>query len=273
MAEEPVADGATITNKQEATEVSIIKVWDDADNQDGKRPEELTVTLSNGMEVVLNEENKWSATIENLPKYDKETEIEYTWSEEMPEGYKLESTEKDGTITTITNTHTPSKININVTKKWDDLNNNFGLRPGTITVRLKADEKEIKSVAIREKDNWKYTFKDLDEYSNGKKITYTVTEDKVEYYTLTISGNVEKGFILTNKIIPMGGGDVPPEPIAGTTVPLHSNNPSTRSKDNIKLYISLITLAIVAIIIVTKREKDRDKKIRILNKANRVKFK
>ena len=66
---------------------------------------------------------------------------------------------------------------------------------------------------------------------------------------------------------------MPPEPIAGTTVPLHSNNPSTRSKDNIKLYISLITLAIVAIIIVTKREKDRDKKIRILNKANRVKFK
>ena len=71
----------------------------------------------------------------------------------------------------------------------------------------------------------------------------------------------------------MGGGDEPPEPIVGTTVPLHSSNPSTRSKDNIKLYISLITLAIVAIIIVTKREKDRDKKIRILNKANRVKFK
>ena len=31
------------------------KVWNDANNQDGKRPAALKVTLSNGTEVTLNE--------------------------------------------------------------------------------------------------------------------------------------------------------------------------------------------------------------------------
>ena len=105
------------TNKQveeEKTSATVKKVWNDANNQDGKRPESLTVTLSNGTEdvetVTLNEENSWTATVEKLPKYANGQQIVYTWSESgLPEGYKLTGNATEGTITTLTNTHTPEE--------------------------------------------------------------------------------------------------------------------------------------------------------------------
>ena len=63
----------------ETTSVSVKKVWDDANNQDGKRPDSITVTLSNGTEFTLNEANDWTATVEDLPMYDGGKEISYTW--------------------------------------------------------------------------------------------------------------------------------------------------------------------------------------------------
>ena len=99
----------TLTNTYEliTTEASVKKVWDDNNNADGKRPESLKVTLSNGDEVTLNEENGWSAKVENLPKYKDGQEINYSWSESsLPEGYTLVSSTKDGTVTTLTNKYT-----------------------------------------------------------------------------------------------------------------------------------------------------------------------
>ena len=71
----------TNTHTPETTEATVKKVWDDANNQDGIRPAELTVELSNGDTVTLNEANKWTATIGNLPKYADGEEIAYTWTE------------------------------------------------------------------------------------------------------------------------------------------------------------------------------------------------
>ena len=62
-------------DKPEETEATVKKVWDDADNQDGKRPASLEVTLSNGTKVTLNEGNSWTATIDKLPKYANGKEI------------------------------------------------------------------------------------------------------------------------------------------------------------------------------------------------------
>ena len=79
----------TLTNSYtpEETEATVKKVWKDSNNQDGKRPESLTVTLSNGETVTLNAANGWEATVDNLPKYANGQPITYTWTEgEMPEG-------------------------------------------------------------------------------------------------------------------------------------------------------------------------------------------
>ena len=121
---------ATFTNDYSETEATVKKVWDDANNQDGIRPASLTVVLSNGTEVTLNEENGWEYTVGYLQKYSNGQEIEYTWSEkDIPDGYVLSGNSKNGTITTLTNSHTTEKTSVSVTKVWEDNNNKDGYPP------------------------------------------------------------------------------------------------------------------------------------------------
>ena len=184
----------TNTHKPETTEVTIKKVWDDADNQDGIRPSEIVVTLSNGQSVTLNAVTGWTETIKNLPKYKSGKEIEYTWSEtNVPTGYELTGNSTEGTITTLTNTHKTETVNITGTKTWNDADNQDGFRPKEIIVNLLADgiKTQSQTVTIGSDKKWTYSFKNLPKYkiengNGGKEIVYTITEEKVnEYSTLT----------------------------------------------------------------------------------------
>ncbi len=186
-----VVDGeiTTITNTHipEKTKVTVIKVWDDNDNQDGLRPQEITVKLSNGEKVVLNEGNGWKATIEGLPVYKDGEKIGYTWTEEnLPKGYTLKSTVVDGEITTLTNTHTPEITKVTVIKVWDDADNQDGLRPQEITVKLSNGD----TVVLNEGNNWKATIENLPVFKDGKKISYTWTEE-----------NLPKGYTLKSSVV------------------------------------------------------------------------
>ena len=98
----------TLTNtyKPKLTTATVKKVLDDVNIQDGIRPAELTVTLSNGTTVTLNAANGWEAKVENLPMYKDGKLITYTWTEgELPEGYALTGTSVNGTVTTLTKTN------------------------------------------------------------------------------------------------------------------------------------------------------------------------
>ncbi|MFR7388403.1 MAG: Cna B-type domain-containing protein [Blautia faecis] len=56
----------------ETTEATVKKVWNDSNDQDGKRPAELTVNLMNGNTVVrtvtLNAGNNWTAKVTGLAR-------------------------------------------------------------------------------------------------------------------------------------------------------------------------------------------------------------
>ena len=192
----------TNTHVPEVTEATVKKVWNDAENQDGIRPASLKVTLSNGTAVTLDESNEWTATIKDLPKYAKGTEIEYTWTEgELPAGYTLTGTAKDGTITTLTNTHAPEVVDATVKKVWDDEDDRDGYRPETLTVKLSNGD----TVTLNEENNWEATVENLPKYEKGKEIEYTWTEDETglpEGYSL--SGTTKEGTIttITNKYAP-----------------------------------------------------------------------
>jgi hypothetical protein len=56
---------------------------------------------------------------------------------------------------TITNTHTPEKKDVVITKTWDNTNDkyNFGL-PTSITVHLLANNVGMESKEITAADNW-----------------------------------------------------------------------------------------------------------------------
>ena len=192
----------TLTNSYdtEETEATVKKVWDDAENQDGMRPTEIAVTLSNGTEVTLDEANNWEATVAGLPKYENGKEIEYTWAEgKLLEGYELSNTSVNGTITTLTNKHVPEKTSATVKKVWDDAENQDGKRPETLTVTLSDGQ----SVTLSEANNWEATIDGLPKYKDGAEIAYTWTEGELpEGYTL--SGTAKAGTVttLTNKHVP-----------------------------------------------------------------------
>ena len=184
-----VVDGYNIANTHTPEKISISgsKTWDDADNQDGKRPESIIVRLfADGTEVTSKEvtaNDNWSWSFTDLDKYNSGTEIVYTISEDTVADY---TTVVDGY--NIANTHTPEKISISGSKTWDDADNQDGKRPESITVRLLADGRVVSHKKITEKDNWSWNFEDLPVYEKGEKITYTIKEDSVENYETKLDG-------------------------------------------------------------------------------------
>src|SRR5699024_5713424 len=204
-------DGYVLTNIHEPELINIegTKTWNDANNQDGKRPDEITVRLlANGEEVdqiVVKAENEWKYSFTDLPKFENGEEINYTVQEDGVDDY---STEIDGF--NITNSYTPGKTSVNVGKAWND-NNNVAKRPDSITINLLANGEKIDSVKLNAKNNWQADFTDLDEYKNGKKIIYTVTEEDVKGFVLeSIRGNADDGFIITNR--PVEDPEKPEDP-------------------------------------------------------------
>ena len=95
------------------TSKSVVKVWDDNQDQDGIRPGEVKVQLYKDGKVIeeatLHEKNQWKHVFSGLEKYEKGKEIEYTVKESVvPAGYRDEvSVDDDGNFT-IVNSHTVS---------------------------------------------------------------------------------------------------------------------------------------------------------------------
>ncbi|MGY3776363.1 Cna B-type domain-containing protein [Helcococcus sueciensis] len=207
--------GFTVTNTHtpEQIEIKGQKTWDDGNNQDGKRPDQIIVKLfANGKEVArkevkADENGKWSYSFENLDKYENGEEIVYAVAEEKVEGYVSQVNGYD-----ITNIYKPEKTNINIVKRWNDKNNQDKLRPTSISIVLLTDGKETdQKLVLNKENNWSGQFTDLDEYKDGKKIVYTIREEKVKGYTSEITGNQEDGFVITNTHKPK----TPPIPKTG----------------------------------------------------------
>ena len=85
------------------TSLSVRKVWDDQDNKNAIRPKSILMRLNNGMSVVLNEENNWSATISDLPVIVNGKQFSYSWTEQEVLGYTLTDVKTVGTTTIFTN--------------------------------------------------------------------------------------------------------------------------------------------------------------------------
>ncbi|MBO0487794.1 Cna B-type domain-containing protein [Vagococcus fluvialis] len=203
-------NGMNVTNSRsiELTKVSGEKYWNDADNQDGIRPEEITINLlADGEKIAeakVSEATEWKYEFTNLPvnKVGKVKQaVVYTVEEEAVEGY--EATEEDNNFT---NTHKPEEISILGVKSWKDGDNQDNIRPEKIKVNLLSDEKEkgkfevIKSEVVTAKDEWKYEFNELPKYlagEVGREITYTVEEEAVDGYEATIT-ETETGFDILN---------------------------------------------------------------------------
>lgn len=208
----------TITNILNKTDINVIKVWDDNNNEEKLRPESITVTLyANGEAVegktlTLNEDNDWTGKFDNLDKYSSDgKEIVYTVQEAPVEHYKepIYTETKDGDVITltITNKRIASETEVTVIKNWDDEENSEGFRPESITVTLFANGVSTATIAtLNDENNWTATFKNLAEYKDGEKISYTVEESEVADYEEPVYTKTEEGkeviYTITNKRVP-----------------------------------------------------------------------
>ncbi|TPV36920.1 Cna B-type domain-containing protein, partial [Bacillus dicomae] len=99
-------------------------------------------------------------------------------------------TKVDGT--TITNTYkNTDKTEVNGKKVWEDYDNKFNTRPGSITVQLLQGDKVIQDTKVEadKEGNWNFNFKDLPKYDGqGNEIKYTVSEVKVDGYETKVEG-------------------------------------------------------------------------------------
>ena len=189
-------DNFTITNSHDPEKINIsgTKVWNDNNDQDGKRPSSITVQVLKGETVVeemeVSAETGWKFEFKDLPKYENGTEITYVLKEVSVEHYTTEVTGKDGKYT-ITNTHTPAKIDVKGQKIWDDANDKDGIRPDSIVVKLLANGVDTgKTATSSAASGWTYEFTDLDRYQDGgKEIVYTIKESYVpKGYTSEVIG-------------------------------------------------------------------------------------
>ena len=208
-------NGYNLTNSYTPakTSVSVTKAWNDNNNQDGSRPNEVKVQLyangeKSGNEVTLNAANKWTHTWTELAEKSNKKTVQYSVKEVgTVKGYTSSVNGKNGNFT-VTNTHTPSTTTVSGTKTWKDNDDQDGKRPDSIKVNLLANGKVVQSKTVTASDNWKYSFTNLPEFENGKKISYTVTEDQVKDYSTTVKGytssvNGKNGnFIVTNTHTP-----------------------------------------------------------------------
>ncbi len=100
-------------------------------------------------------QGNWLYQFDNLDVVDDAGNvIAYTVSEEPVEGYE---TTIEGT--NITNSRTPEVVKIPVTKFWKDNDNQDGVRPDKVTVRLLADGTEVASQELSAATDWKTVFK------------------------------------------------------------------------------------------------------------------
>ena len=203
-----VSGTETITNSytQVTIDVTVRKEWDDADNQDGKRPADLKVVLSaDGTAVnyvTLSKNNNWTGTVTGVPKYKKGKEITYTWTEPEVAGYTGEKPATEGYVTVLTNTHTPETVDLTVKKVWND--NNAARRPENLTVYLKKDSTVLQQITLNAANSWTATVTGLPKYEAGTEIKYSWDEAAVTGYTLV--SNTTEGQVTTLTNRRTGGG-------------------------------------------------------------------
>lgn len=221
-------NSATVTNTAQNAEAARMNftarvVWNDANNQDGVRPQSVTLKLvakvdgadvsedtvftdfSEWTKTVASSDSNWTTVWENLPRFTTGNEqitysiVEMNGEQEVSVGGQLNGEYKvaaynnfgDGYMT-VTNTHTPATVNITINKIWDDANDQDGIQPESVTGSLYRAEGssyvKVRDFVING-ESWSATINGLPQKAGGQEIAYYVSENAVAEYKLTALGD------------------------------------------------------------------------------------
>ena len=216
-------------DEPETVDITVVKKWvgDDLPNLEGGNPkdsrEAVTINIyRDGVQcetVTLNSSNatavdEWSATVPGLPKEGTNADGKYTYVytvKEVGAGDKYAAdpiiTEVDGTFT-VKNVYQREKINITITKQWDDTNNPNVSDDKSATIGIYRGISEdrcndlVGSVVLN--GNESKQLNDLDKYDDtGKLYFYKAMETPIPAnYKLSVTPSSISGssgeFIVVN---------------------------------------------------------------------------
>ncbi|MDO5436201.1 MAG: FctA domain-containing protein [Clostridia bacterium] len=212
----------------------VVKDWQDDDDHDGMRPDELLVTLQRKkagsdtvetvkdgsgapLTVTLNETNSWTGVFLQTDIVDENgTPWQYQFVESLPDGspvengYTLQWNRTGSSEYTLTNTRENETVTIAGTKTWLNDANALNKRPDEITLTLYQDGTEIdrQTVKADKHGQWSYTFGEYEKYKKFDPSTmaepeehvYTVKEEPVTPYF----ANTDDYTRITNEYDPYG---------------------------------------------------------------------
>lgn len=224
----------TIGTEDGTTKVEVEKQWDDNENANKKRPDTIKVQLlakvGNKEYLVetkeVNAGDQWKVDFKHLPIKSEDLKITYTVREVPIAGYESEVTgsqEKGFTITNKEKPEEPKTRDIKVTKRWDLVG---GEKPvDKIDVELyRNGESTGKKLELNAGNNWSGEFKGLeiaDKNTPAVEYRYSIKEvgevnGLIQFgsktFEVSYSGDMESGFILTNKEKPEIPPETPPTP-------------------------------------------------------------
>ena len=190
----------------------VKKVWNDDNNRDGMRPENITVHLladgtDTGESLLVNADNDWKASFEHIPYTTPDgKKIKYSVLEDEVTSYSTDITCVEAS-STITNSHVPEKISLIVNKNWR--NDTEQDRPDYITIELYGNGQKVTSKRIDDSTNWTCTFTDLFKNENGVPIRYTAKETfpNGDVKHLSYIANEPDGLVLVGLLTPEVGPD------------------------------------------------------------------
>lgn len=127
-------------------------------------------------------------------------------------------TDEDGTrhyakhaLVTVNNKKTaiPQQyINVDVQVAWDDGDDQDGIRPGNVNVKLLDEDGNQAGTerSLNEAGHWASTFLQLEKYKDNEEIAYTIDPEKsfapVPGYTAEVTGDMAAGFVITFRHTP-----------------------------------------------------------------------
>lgn len=210
-----IKDGVIIViNKHIPKEIpkisfSIKKIWDDENDKDNIRPENVDVEILRDNEhletITLSKQNNWEYKLNDLPKTD-ENDKEYIYSVkelDVPDAY-VSNVSKDGINFIITNKYIPKeKIDLNIKKVWEDESNKDNIRPENIDIEILRNDKHFKTITLSNQNNWQDKLLDIDKLDeNNNEYIYSIKEINIPTgYTSNVNKNGTE-FIITNRHIP-----------------------------------------------------------------------
>ena len=228
-----------------------------------KLPESITIHLyADGKLLytkVLTKEDNWAYVFNNIPMFDEKDGhlIKYEIKEDPIPGYK--------TIIGSDYVVNMSLIDIPVEKKWlgnpkDEVEislyrdydvKEYNLETGEEIVIPKTDL--VTTIKLNKANNWKYTFKDLEEFYADKisssKYKYYIKETSIEGYETEIKQNdendIRKGIVITNRENPIPN----PKPKPGSKIP------KTGIDANIIMSLGLMTASGMGLGIYVKKKR------------------